>query len=149
MAARAGGFDPAVVGRRIQAWLAIARQLLVDAERWGERAGSFGRYWTHFEARADRHGGAAFAERLLIAASAKPHPAAGVPEWLADRIALSYQARLLVGESVTPEQNARDNLLAYPGMYRARFPTSAYAWMAPQADVDVRAAISTLQTMIG
>ncbi|GAA2759359.1 nucleotidyltransferase domain-containing protein [Actinopolymorpha rutila] len=169
-------FDQALVGRRIEAWLAIARQQLADAdrltvtdhvgawiairraatalaevatERWGERAGSFGRYWTHFEARADRHGGGAFADQLLTAAYAKPHVAVDVPEWLAERIALSYQARLLIGEVVTTEQNARDNLLAYPGMYRARFPTAAYAWMAPLPEADPCAAIRAVRSMIG
>ena len=168
-------FDQALVSRRVEAWLAAARHLLVDAdrlagedrigswlairraatavaeiatERWGERAGSLGRYWTQFEARAHRHGAAAFADRLLTAAHARPRLADDVPEWLADRIALSYQARLLVGENLTPEQNARDNLLAYAGLYRSRFPTSAYPWMGPPPDADPRAAIGAVRDLV-
>ncbi|WP_116948027.1 nucleotidyltransferase domain-containing protein [Jiangella endophytica] len=164
-------FDQAVVGRRVEAWLAAARRSLADAERqagedatgawisvrraataiaevaterWGERAGSLGRYWTLFEARARRHDDGAFADRLLRAAQAHPAHPAEVPEWLADRIALSYEARLLVGEDVGPEQNARDNLLAYAGLYRGRFPRSTYAWMRPAPDADLHAAIETL-----
>lgn len=167
-------FDQALVNRRIDVWIGAARQLLSDAERladgdrigawiairraataiaevaterWGERAGSLGRYWTHFEARAHRYGAAASVDQLLTAAHATPRPAPDVPEWLAERIALSYQARLLVGENVTPGQNARDNLLAYAGLYRGRFPTAAYAWMGPPPDADPHTAIATLRTL--
>lgn len=167
-------FDPAVVNRRIEAWLAAARQTVADAdrlaaedsigawiairraagamaevatERWGERAGSLGRYWTLFEARAHRHGESAFADRLLIAAHAKPASANDIPEWLADRIRLSYQARLLIGEDVTPEQNTRDNLLAYASLYRGRFPNAAHAWMGPPPDTDPRAAIRAMRAL--
>ncbi|SDT69673.1 Nucleotidyltransferase domain-containing protein [Jiangella sp. DSM 45060] len=167
-------FDEAVVGRRVEAWLATAQRALADAqrradddataawiavrqaataiaevatERWGERAGSLGRYWTLFEARARRHGDPAFADRLLTAAHAHPAPRADVPEWLADRIALSYEARQLVGEDVTPEQNARDNHLAYAGLYHRRFPRSAYTWMRPPPDADVRAAVGALREL--
>lgn len=168
-------FDQAIVGRRIEAWLAAAQQLLSNAERladhdrigawiairraagaiaevaterWGERAGSLGRYWTLFEARARRHGESGFADRLLAAAHAVPGTAHEVPEWLADRIMLSYEARLLIGEDVTPEQNARDNLLAYAGLYRGRFPKAAYSWMGPSPDADPHVAISALRALI-
>jgi predicted nucleotidyltransferase len=168
-------FEPAVVECRIEAWLIVARKLLANAqrlavadrigawiairgaasaisevatERWGERAGSLGRAWTLFEARADRHGDSAFADWPCTAAYARPTPAPhAIPEWLADRIALSYEARQLIGENVTPEQNARDNLLAYAGLYRGRFPTAAYAWMGPPPDADLFADISTLQSL--
>jgi len=69
------------------------------------------------------------------------------PEWLADRITLSYEARLLIGEDVTPEQNARDNLLAYAGLYRGRFPKAAYAWMGPPPDTDPQAAINAVRAL--
>ncbi|WP_053203824.1 nucleotidyltransferase domain-containing protein [Jiangella muralis] len=167
-------FDEAVVGRRVTTWLAAADRSLAEAERradgdatgawivvrqaataiaevaterWGERAGSLGRYWTLFKARARRHRDPAFADRLLTAAHAHPAPRADVPEWLADRIALSYEARLLVGEDVTPEQNARDSQLAYAGLYRHRFPRSAYAWMRPPPDADARAAVGALREL--
>lgn len=136
---------------RTGAWIAIRRAASaiaeVATERWGERAGSLGRYWTQFEARADRHRESAFAERLLMAAHARPGPARDVPEWLAERIALSYEARRIIAEDVTPEQNDRDNLLAYAGLYRGRFPTAAYPWMSPPPEVDPRAAVEELRTM--
>lgn len=135
---------------RTGTWIAIRRAATAIAEiateRWGERAGSLGRYWTLFEARARRHGDAAFAERLLTAAQAQPRSADDVPEWIADRIALSYDARLLIGEDVTPEQNVRDVLLAYASLYRGRFPNASYAWMNPSPDADPRAAITALRT---
>jgi predicted nucleotidyltransferase len=167
-------FDPAVVDRRIRSWLEIARRLLdqadqlldqdrigtwiairraagalaeVATERWGERAGSLGRYWTLFEDRAGRHGGTEFADELMTAACAHRGPTADVPEWLADRIALSYRARLLVGEQVTAEQNVRDNLIAFAGLYRGRFPRSADPWMAPPPEVDARSAIGRLREL--
>lgn len=167
-------FAPSVIERRIEVWLAAAQELLDDAERlskddrtgawiairraasaivevaterWGERAGSLGRYWTRFEARAHEHGETAFADRLLTAAHAQPAPTPPLPEWLAERIELSYQARLLIGENVTPGQNTRDNLLAYASLYRGRFPNAAYTWMAPPPGVDPRAAIDALRAM--
>jgi predicted nucleotidyltransferase len=169
-------FDPAIVDRRIEAWLAAVQQLLSNAERlaendrigawiairraasglaevaterWGERAGSLGRYWTLFEARARRHGESAFAGQLLEAAHALPARTEDIPEWLADRIGLSYAARQLIDEDVTSEQNARDNLLAYAGLYRGRFPSAAYAWMGPPAGADPRAAIDALRELAG
>ncbi|WP_020575364.1 hypothetical protein [Actinopolymorpha alba] len=40
----------------------------VATERWGERTGSFGRAWTLFEARAERHDGRALSDCILDAA---------------------------------------------------------------------------------
>lgn len=167
-------YDRDIVARRIEAWNGTAEQMLANAdrladvdrigawiairraataiaeiatERWGGRAGSLGRYWTLFGARARRHNESAFADRLLTAAHAQPGPARDVPEWLADRIALSYEARRLIGEDVMPEQNARDNVLAYAGLYRGRFPKAAYAWMGPPPDVNPRDAVGALREL--
>ncbi|WP_152362311.1 hypothetical protein [Microlunatus speluncae] len=41
------------------------------------------------------------------------------------------RARLLIGESITPEQNLRDTVLAYSGLYRGRFPRAIEAWLRP------------------
>lgn len=140
------------VGDRVGGWIAVRRAAGVGSEiateGWGERSGSLGRHWTQFEARARRHGDPGFADRLLAAARLEAAPAPVVPEWLADRIALSYEARLLVGESVTPEQNARDNLFAYAGLYRGRFPTAAYGWMAPPPEADLGAAIHAIRELV-
>jgi hypothetical protein len=39
--------------------------------------------------------------------------AAAAPTWLTERIERCYAARRLIGEDVTPEQNARDQLVAF------------------------------------
>jgi hypothetical protein len=153
-------FDPQVVERRVVSWFAIADAALhrareqdetgawialrqvggalaeIATERWGERSGSFGRVWTHFEKRAERQGGRELADRILTAARARAEDVdtSGIPEWLADRIALSYEARQLVGENVTPRQNARDNVLAYASLYRGRFPSAQHPWTRSEAD---------------
>ncbi|MBM7787317.1 nucleotidyltransferase domain-containing protein [Tenggerimyces flavus] len=153
-------FEPAVVERRIATWFGLADTALARAqtldptgawialrqvggalaevatERWGERTGSFGRAWSLFEDRAERLGGTALADRILTAARARAADVdtATVPEWLADRIALSYEARQLVGENVTEAQSARDNVLAYASLYRGRFPQAQQAWMRSDTD---------------
>ncbi|GAA5023051.1 nucleotidyltransferase domain-containing protein [Actinopolymorpha pittospori] len=172
-------FEPGVVDARIAGWFEQARQATTQAERllvtgdptgawisirragtalaevaterWGQRAGSLGRYWTLFEARAKQHGDPAVAEGILRAVhaeadefSAVPH---STPEWLEDRIALSYSARRLAGEDVTPAQNVRDNLLAFASLYRGRFPSARQTWMGPEAGVDPRASIRELSAL--
>lgn len=153
-------FETTVVERRIVNWHGIAEAALersrgldptgawialrqvggalaeVATERWGERTGSFGRAWSLFEDRAERLGGKQLADRILTAARARAEDVdtTDVPEWLADRIALAYEARQLVGENVQPAQNARDNVLAYASLYRGRFPSAQQAWMRSEAD---------------
>jgi hypothetical protein len=166
-------FDRAVVERRAASWFGIADAALersrgldptgawialrqvggalaeVATERWGERSGSFGRAWTLFEARAVRHDGRALADRILATARARPEDvdASDVPEWLADRIALSYEARRLVGEDVRPAQNTRDNVLAFASLYRGRFPSAQQAWM--RSDADPEPAARELAALLG
>lgn len=166
-------FAPEVVRRRITAWISRAEHALTLAEQvscddptsawaavrraataiaeaatevWGERAGSLGRYWTHFEARANRHGGDRFAEALLIAAHAQPGVPPDLPEWFIARIDMSMEARRQVGEDVTPEQNARDNVLAFAGLFRSRFPTATDAWLRP-LDADITASVAALRQL--
>lgn len=153
-------FEPAVVERRQASWLGLAdkaharaqtldptgawialRQVgtalaEVATERWGERTGSFGRAWSLFEDRAERLGGTELADRISTAAQTRAEDVdtTDIPEWLEDRIALSYEARQLIGENVTAQQNARDNVLAYASLYRGRFPTAQHQWMHPNAD---------------
>lgn len=172
-------FTPAVVHRRIEIWLTQAQRAIAEAERvlttgdwldawvsirragsmlaevaterWGQRAGSLGRYWTRFEARARRAGDPELAGRIVAAVRAEPHFFAAVvdsaPEWLHDRIALSYAARRLVDEPVTPEQNIRDNLLAYAVLYRRRFPAARPAWLGAPPDADPGESIRTLTAL--
>ena len=161
-------FSPAVVERRIDTWLASAREALNAAERldaddaigawiairraataiaeaatetWGQRAGSLGRYWTHFERRAEQCNAKAFADELLTAAAAHPCEVPDIPEWLADRIALSFEAREHVGERITWQENARDNLLAFAGLYRARFATARAPWLRALSGSHVMGAV--------
>lgn len=113
------------------------------------RAGSLGRYWTHFEARASRAGEDQFAEAFLAAANARAYVVADLPEWLAARIELSLHARQQVGERVSRDQNARDNVLAFAGLYRGRFPAATDPWLRPSADADITASSNALHRLLG
>jgi hypothetical protein len=133
----------------IGSWIAIRRAATAIAEAatelWGERAGSLGRYWTQFEARADRHGENRFAGALLEAATALPQLIPDLPEWLTARIELSWEARTQVGERVSREQNVRDNVLAFAGLYRGRFPDAAEPWLCPPGGADIAASATALR----
>lgn len=150
-------FTPEIVGRRVRGWFETCDACIAEAEqaanadpalawvllrragsclaevlteRMGERAGSLGRYWTKFERRAADHDQQQLADRLITIVGAEPTAIPdGIPEWLAERIELSYTARQLVNEPVTVEQNARDNLLAYALLHKRRFPTAGQPWM--------------------
>jgi predicted nucleotidyltransferase len=90
---------------------------LVCIEGWGERLGSMGREWTRFERIAERHDARPLAARIATIAGADPQEAAEraktAPTWLQERIDLSHRARHMVGEHVTAEENARDQLAAF------------------------------------
>ena len=77
-----------------------------------------GREWTVWEQIAGNHGATAIAVDLARLAGADIGDArvraAEAPIWLAERIRLSYEARLLVGEAVSEAENARDQLAASP-----------------------------------
>jgi predicted nucleotidyltransferase len=124
----------------------------VATDLWQQRAGSLGRYWSLFEERARQHGGSDLADEIIGAGHVRPDCVCrrldGIPEWLEDRIALSYSARRLVGESVTPEQNVRDNLLAYALLYRSRFPSAQFAWMRAEDGADLGTSIGALRDLI-
>jgi predicted nucleotidyltransferase len=173
-------FATDVVARRRASWCDQAEHLLRDSERlersgdatgawigvrragaalaeaatecWGQRAGSLGRYWTLFEARARRHGDPELADRVMTAAHAHPRCVSAhldaIPEWLQDRIALSYAARRLVAEEVTPEQNARDNVLAFAQLYRSRFPSAQEVWMRAEEGAALEASIAALAELL-
>lgn len=173
-------FDTEVVRLRVEAWQAQARQAIESAERalgdgdeidawigirragsalaeiaterWGERAGSLGRYWTQFEARARRAGDPELAEAITRAVWATPIAAAAVvesvPEWLRDRISLSYAARRLVDEPVTAEQNVRDSVLAYAVLYRRRFPAARPAWLSAPTGADPATALAEVAGLL-
>jgi hypothetical protein len=106
---------------RIQATLALreaARALrLVLLESWGERLSSMGREWTRFERMASQRGLQRIASQLAWLADARPEDALqraeSAPAWLQERIDLAYTGRQEIGEHVTIEENARDQLAAF------------------------------------
>jgi hypothetical protein len=76
-----------------------------------------GREWTRFERMAERHDALPLAARIAALAGADPQEAAErattAPAWLQERIDLSHRARHMIGEDVTAEENARDQLAAF------------------------------------
>jgi hypothetical protein len=90
---------------------------LVLIEGWGERLGSMGREWTHFERMAERRGQRALAARIAVLAAADTATAEQradlAPPWLRERIDLCYAARVAVGEDVSWAENARDQIAAF------------------------------------
>ncbi len=108
-------------GDRVEATLRMrdaARHLrLVLLEGWGERLGSMGREWTCWERMAKSHGAADLAGRVAVVANASPadalERARGAPTWLNERIDLAFEARRLIGEDVTEQESARDQLAAF------------------------------------
>lgn len=121
----------------VAAWGLIRRAgtALAEAslERRLLRTGSLGRFWTRVERLLEEHGASSLAERLTSACHARPgeEDTGSAPEWLVSRMELSLAARVLVGESVTAEENARDVILAYTGLYRSRFPRATDEWLRP------------------
>jgi hypothetical protein len=111
-------------------------QVLVEG--WGERSGSMGRAWTQFERMADRRGAPALGSRLAVLAGADPREAARraelAPAWLRERIDLAAAGRRLIGEEVTPEQNARDQLVAFAVHVTRERPDLAGPWMGGSPD---------------
>jgi hypothetical protein len=106
---------------------------MVLIEGWGEPEGSMGRVGTRFERMAEHHGAAALAARITDLCDASPaavaHRVELTPVWLKERIDLALAARRLVGEQVTPEQNARDQLLAFATHVVRRRPDLAGPWV--------------------
>lgn len=106
---------------RVQATLKLresARALrLAWLEGWGERLGSMGREWTRFERMAARHNALPLAQQLARLADAHPHNALEraklAPAWLQERVERAYAARQEIGEEVSIEENARDQLAAF------------------------------------
>jgi hypothetical protein len=90
---------------------------LVLLEGWGERLSSMGREWTRFERMASARGARLIASQLAALADARPEDALqrakSAPAWLQERIDLAYAGRMQIGERVTAEENARDQLAAF------------------------------------
>jgi predicted nucleotidyltransferase len=105
---------------------------LVLVEGWGERLGSMGREWTRFERLAGQRGAQVLAARVAALAGADPGDAARraelAPAWLKERIELAAAARRLIGEQVTPQENARDQLAAFSVHVARHRPDLAGPW---------------------
>jgi hypothetical protein len=106
-------------------------------EGWGERLSSMGREWTRFERMAERHGAATLAARIADLAGAETPDAAArarlAPAWLRERIDLAYEARRAIGEAVTAEENARDQVAAFAVHVTRRRPQPWEDWVGVPA----------------
>jgi hypothetical protein len=120
-------------------------------ERWGERSGSFGRRWSRFERLARRRDAVPLAGRLLAIGGARPRDVrprlAVAPWWLHRRISTALAARRMVGEPVTSEENARDQLLAFAHLWRRR-DMPAQLWSDPRIRPDLAAALDDLEALL-
>jgi predicted nucleotidyltransferase len=107
-------------------------------ERWGVRDSSFARVGTRFERAAAACGNIELADRVLTLFNLAPAAARRrmdlAPERIRDRHRLSYRARLLVDEQVTPEQDARDVLLTFSS-HELRYGAPPFApWVGAETD---------------
>lgn len=144
---------------RITATLALreaARALrLVLLEGWNERLSSMGREWTRFERMASKRNAQHLARRLAALADALPDNALErarlAPAWLQERIDLAYAGRQAIGERVSAEENARDQLAAFAVHVPKYAPQPWGEWIGlPAPDLEARLSeLDELVTMIG
>ena len=125
---------------------------LVLVETWAERLGSMGREWTRFEHLAAAHGAASLAERIAWIAAADVAGCAAhlptLPVWLQERIARALAARHLVGEPVSPERNARDQVAAFRVHVVRHRPDLIGPWLA-LPDPALEAKLGDLEALLG
>ncbi|HJZ50539.1 MAG TPA: nucleotidyltransferase domain-containing protein [Roseiflexaceae bacterium] len=156
--ARARAIQAIAGNENAEATLALreaARALrLVLLEGWGERLSSMGREWTRFERMASQRGAGDIASRLAALADARPEDAlrraSCAPAWLQERIDLAYAGRMEIAESVTVEENARDQLAAFAVHVPKRTAPPWGMWLGiPARDLGHRlAALDALITTI-
>jgi hypothetical protein len=124
---------------------------LVLLEGWGERLGSMGREWTRFERMASERGAQQIASQLAALADARVEDALkrakSAPAWLQERIDLAYAGRMAIGETVTPAENARDQLAAFAVHVPKRTVPPWGAWMLLPAN-DLEERLATLDLLI-
>lgn len=120
--ARGRAFNAIKSGDRITATLALrgasgALRLVLIEGCWGKRLGSMGREWTRFERMAKAHHAEDLASRCAMLSDARSEDALErmekAPLWLQERIDLTFAARQKIGEEVTFEENARDQIAAF------------------------------------
>jgi hypothetical protein len=123
--------DPVEATLRLREAARALRLVLV--EEWGARLGSMGREWTRFERMAQERGAQALGLRLATLADARADEAIAraeiAPAWMKERIDLAYAGRQEIGECVTPEENARDQLAAFAVHLPKRHPPPWGAWI--------------------
>jgi hypothetical protein len=142
--------DPARATSRLRDAAGALRLVLIEG--WQEQSSSMGRVWTRFERMADRRGLRDLAGRLAVLADADPRTVAArvdlAPVWLRERIDLAAAARRLVGEDVTSDQNARDQLLAFATHVPRHRPDQAGPWMAGEPEPDLPAGLAELDQLM-
>jgi hypothetical protein len=153
-AAAIAGQDQDHASAQVREAAGALRHVLIEG--WGERLGSMGREGTRFERMAEHHDATSLAARITDLCGASPAAVARraelAPVWLKERIDLALAARRLVGEQVTAEQNARDQLLAFATYVVRRRPDLAGPWIggAPipaleEAMAELEAIMATLR----
>jgi len=142
--------DPARATSRLRDAAGALRLVLIEG--WQEQSSSMGRVWTRFERMADRRRLRDLAGRLAVLADADPRTVAArvdlAPVWLRERIDLAAAARRLVGEDVTSDQNARDQLLAFATHVPRHRPDQAGPWMAGEPEPDLPAGLAELDQLM-
>ena len=116
---------------------------LVLLESWGERISSMARGLTHFERVAGGRDAQGFANRLATISDTSLEDVIQrreiAPEWLQERIEIAYAARLAIGENVTIEENARDQLAAFAVLSTRHESQPWGAWIGvPAPDLEER-----------
>lgn len=114
--------------------------------------GSMGREWTRFERMAQLHSATALAAQITDLCDGSPTDVARraelAPVWPKERIDLALAARRLVGEHVTVEQNARDQLLAFATHVVRRRPDLAGPWIDGTSIRDLGGALAELEAIM-
>jgi hypothetical protein len=144
------GQDQAQATSSLRAAAGALRMVLMEG--WGEPEGSMGRAGTRFERMAEQRGAAALGARITDLCDASPAAVARrvelAPIWLKERIDLALAARRLVGEQVTAEQNARDQLLAFATHIVRRRPDLAGPWVSGTPIPVLDEAMAELETIM-
>jgi hypothetical protein len=120
----------------------LARLIASSGRRGGRSTGS----------QRTRLGATALAARIIdlcdtgSAAVARRAELASV--WLKERIDLALAARRLVGEHVTPAENARDQLLAFATHVVRRRPDLVGPWIGGSPTLDLEQAMPELEDIM-
>jgi hypothetical protein len=145
-----GGDDANRATSRLRDAAGVLRLALVES--WRERSSSMGREWTRFERMAERRGLPELARRIAVLAGCDTATVAGraglAPVWLRERIDLAAGARRLVGEPVTPEQNARDQMVAFAVHVARRRPDQAGPWVGGGPEPDLGSRLAELDRLL-